>query len=129
MDSLAELVDAVDSWWSIMALLMIGLYALAWKFGSELIHNTRKTNESIQTNHGSKNLGDAVDRLTDLLLAHSEDISEIKSTQVAQATQMSRHLRECEQTRESNKRLVREFFEEQKKALCQNTGGNDGDTE
>jgi len=94
---MAGVVAAADSPYSIIAIALIGLYALGWRWGGKMLdkmdRNTRlteeaksvaveakdkakKIQESIVTNHGSKNLGDAVDRLTTWLLEHIEDSKE-----------------------------------------------------
>jgi hypothetical protein len=72
MDSLARAVEAADGPWPVLAIAVIGLYVLAWKFGKDFLSilkanhaETKHISESIVTNHGSKNLGDAVDRLTE----------------------------------------------------------------
>jgi hypothetical protein len=91
---MAGVVAAADSPYAIIAIALIGLYALGWRWGGKMLdqmtRNTRlteeaktvaveakqkvaKVQESIVTNHGSKNLGDAVDRLTTWLLEHIED--------------------------------------------------------
>lgn len=72
VESVIRLIDAVGNSWSAVALLvLIGCFLLLWKYGRDLIKavqaNTKTTNhisKSIVTNHGSKNIGDAVDRLT-----------------------------------------------------------------
>lgn len=72
IEDIIRLVEAVGNSWSAIALVvLIGLFLLLWKFGRDIIkalqENTRKTDRiqaSIKTNHGSKNIGDAVDRLT-----------------------------------------------------------------
>lgn len=79
MESLAEAVKAADGPWPVLAIAIIGLYVLVWRFGGRLIalalegnltaaaahKEVQQVAESIVTNHGSKNLGDAVDRLTE----------------------------------------------------------------
>lgn len=72
VENIIRLIEAVgDSWAAIVLLVLIGLFLLLWKYGRDLIKavqaNTKTTNhisKSIITNHGSKNIGDAVDRLT-----------------------------------------------------------------
>lgn len=77
MDSLARAVEAADGPWPVIAIGLIGVYVLVWRFGGQILATVREINttataahtearsisESILTNHGSKNLGDAVDRL------------------------------------------------------------------
>lgn len=72
MDSLVEAVQAADGPWPVLAIAIIGLYVLVWRFGGRLITllqaqhvETKNISDSIITNHGSKNIGDAVDRLTE----------------------------------------------------------------
>lgn len=81
MDQLARAVEAADGPWPVIAIGLIGLYVLAWKFGGELLSllreniqltkaahdETKQISESIVTNHGSKNLGDAIDKITEKL--------------------------------------------------------------
>ncbi len=71
MDNLARAVEAADGPWPVLAIAIIGLYVLAWKFGKDIISalkanhaETKHISDSIVTNHGSKNIGDAIDRLT-----------------------------------------------------------------
>ena len=87
MEELLKAAEAADSGWSVLAIAIIGLYLLAWKFGGELLRLTRDSNEvaknahaevsqvreDIRTNHGSKNLGDAVDRLTEWMYLHMRE--------------------------------------------------------
>lgn len=91
MDWVGDVVAAADSGWAITAIFLIGLYVLLWKYGGELIRalraNTEMTKkaaevtegvaESIVTNHGSKNLGDAIDRLTEWVAQHMIDSDRI----------------------------------------------------
>lgn len=71
-----EVVQAADGPWPVLAIFLIGLYVLVWRFGSQLLSvakdahtETKNISESIITNHGSKNIGDAVDRLTESVWA------------------------------------------------------------
>jgi hypothetical protein len=94
MKDLVNAVAEADSWFSLGAIFLIGIYVLMWRFGGKLLdavqENTRLTKangnvaheanqtvsavrEAIITNHGSKNLGDAIDRITDKLVAMGED--------------------------------------------------------
>lgn len=88
MDDAVRLIDAVDSVWALLTLFLVGIYALMWKFGGELLKNSReskalaqdsndeakKISRNIITNHGSKNLGDAIDRLTEQSWKHDEKL-------------------------------------------------------
>lgn len=94
MDNIAEVLEAADSPLALLALTLIGLYTVIWRWGGKLLdnlrENTKVTRESkviaedakavaedvaqqIITNHGSKNLGDAVDRITEWLITHMEE--------------------------------------------------------
>src|SRR5690242_16224552 len=79
MDSLVDAIRAVNGPWPFAALALIGLYSLFWKFGKEILALAQKSHEktehiaqSIVTNHGSKNLGDAVDRLTEMQMVQTQ---------------------------------------------------------
>lgn len=93
-EGLAGVLQAADSPWAIVALVLLGSFALLWKFGGELLTLTRENNtvakeahsvakdakskadeisSNIITNHGSKNLGDAIDRLTEWMLVHMHE--------------------------------------------------------
>ena len=82
MDSLAQAVQAADGPWPVLAIAIIGVYVLVWKFGSQILdlakaahQETKSISESIVTNHGSKNLGDAIDRLYEMQLVQTEILS------------------------------------------------------
>lgn len=94
MNSLEKAVEAADGPWPVIAIAIIGLYLLIWKFGAQLL-TIGKTNQGLAkdavktaslakdqvqavadqmvTNHGSKNLGAAIDRLTEWMLLHLEE--------------------------------------------------------
>lgn len=72
MENVVDILNAVDSPWSLLTLLILGFFALMWKFGKEILSLLKETRtvakdvqQSIITNHGSKNIGDAIDRLTE----------------------------------------------------------------
>lgn len=81
MNDLSRVIEATDSAWALSAIFLIGIYSLLWKFGGEMLSLARENNHvakqaaaaaedvktSIITNRGSKNIGDAVDRLTEQL--------------------------------------------------------------
>ena len=94
MQGLENVLKAVDSWMGVTALVLILSYLLLWKYGGELLKLTRqnaenseaaredaaeakatveKISQDIVTNHGSKNLGDAIDRLTGWMLDHIKE--------------------------------------------------------
>lgn len=94
MGSLEKAVEAADGPWPVIAIAIIGLYLLMWKFGSQLLLVARENNglakgavttatkaheqikavsEQIVTNHGSKHIGDSIDRLTEWMLIHLEE--------------------------------------------------------
>ena len=107
MEQLQELVRTVmegaNGPWPVIALAVLGGYIILWKFGNQIITLLQKNqavteaahaeakniSDSIITNHGSKNLGDAIDRLTenvgtiktyveglDARLTHLEDVEQ-----------------------------------------------------
>lgn len=95
MDSLARAVEAADSGWPVLAIAIIGLYVLMWKFGGQMLALARDTNdkansthekaskitESIITNHDSRNIGDAIDKITDAIHELRADVTAIKDHQ------------------------------------------------
>ena len=71
-EDVAVIIEAVDSWRAVLILLILGFYLFFWKYGREMLSLMRETTKvtkniktDIITNHGSKNLGDAIDRLTE----------------------------------------------------------------
>lgn len=90
MDELLKAASGIDSAWPVLAIAIAGLYVLAWKFGGQVLavvqashSETKAISESIITNHGSKNIGDAIDRLTEHLTelhgeftSHALDVDE-----------------------------------------------------
>lgn len=95
MDGLARAVEAADSGWAVLAIFIIGLYVLVWKYGGQMLQLAKDTNQvanqnhvkteaitkSIITNHDSRNIGDAIDKLTDALIELRSDVTEIKEHQ------------------------------------------------
>lgn len=96
MESLAQAVEAADGVWPVLAIFIIGLYVLIWKFGGTLLVNIRKNGnegreasmvaqdvlaetqqiaKNIVTNHGSRNIGHAIDMITELLTGLRTDLS------------------------------------------------------
>ena len=101
MDWVEGVVASSDSGWKVLGIFLIGIYVLLWKFGSELLKLARENNtvakqahtiaktasqtamevrnearqisRNIITNHGSKNLGDAIDRLTEWMMTHMKE--------------------------------------------------------
>lgn len=79
MDALVEAIEAADGPWPVVAIAIIGLYLIIWRYGAKILDLLRENKsvaavaaekanqiaDSIQTNHGSESLGDAVDRLTE----------------------------------------------------------------
>lgn len=98
-NGIAAVMEAADSGWAVAALFLVMAFLLLWKFGNDIIallkENTAVTREanataehiskSIVTNHGSKNLGDAIDRLT-------SEVWSIRDNQAAMQEQLNEHL-------------------------------------
>jgi hypothetical protein len=109
VDAIADIIGAVDTPLGLLALVIIGFFALAWKFGKELIsllkeirveqattkEKVEHVSTSIVTNHGSKNIGDAVDRLTGWFMDSETERAE--NTQLLQlvATRLDKHISDC----------------------------------
>lgn len=117
MDSIASIIDSVDTPLGLLALVIIGFFALAWKFGKDIIVTLREirveqtatktqlddaktkidhVSDSIVTNHGSKNIGDAIDRLTGWFMDSETERAE--NTQLLQlvARRLDDHITESE---------------------------------
>lgn len=96
MNDLTRAVEAADGVWPVLAIFIIGLYVLVWKFGGVLLAGVRKSgtdasdarivasdvlaetqqiSENITTNHGSRNIGHAVDILTEMLVSIRHDMT------------------------------------------------------
>jgi hypothetical protein len=101
MDWVEGVVNSGDSAWKVFTIFLIGIYVLLWKYGGELVKLARENNteakqahrvartasetavevrnearqisKNIVTNHGSKNLGDAIDRITEWMLTHMKE--------------------------------------------------------
>lgn len=94
-DAVVRAVEAADSVWPVVAIFLVGIYLLLWKFGGELLKNSResktlaqdsnneakKISKYIVTNHGSTSLGNAIDRLTEWALEQRER-SELMQTKL-----------------------------------------------
>jgi hypothetical protein len=109
VDAIAEIIGAVDTPLGLLALVIIGFFALAWKIGKEIITALREirveqaatktqvdhVSSSIVTNHGSKNIGDAVDRLTGWFMDSETERAE--NTQLLQlvAKRLDDHISDC----------------------------------
>ena len=116
MDAIADIIDSVDTPMGLLALIIIGLFALAWKFGKEILATLKEirveqtatktkledtktqvehVSSSIITNHGSKNIGDAVDRLTGWFMDSETERAE--NTQLLQlvAKRLDDHINDC----------------------------------
>lgn len=121
-DALARAVEAADGPWPVIAIAVIGLYVLLWRFGGQLLAVARENNvvaheakdvavaahdeakqisESIITNHGSKNLGDAVDRLTAWMLTHLDESREADRAVALLRSQFVLHLATSAETEEA----------------------------
>ena len=74
-DDIATVIEAADTLKAIAVLLLLGSFALTWKYGREILQlaralheKTEKINKGLETNHGSENMGQAVDRLYEMVL-------------------------------------------------------------
>lgn len=109
MDAIADIIASVDTPLGLLALVIIGFFALAWKFGKEILgtlkdirveqattkEKVEHVSTSIVTNHGSKNIGDAVDRLTGWFM--DSEAERVENTQLLQlvAARLDNHIKDC----------------------------------
>ena len=119
MDQAASIIEAASSPWGIVALLVLGFFALMWKFGNQLIELLKQNREvgerletAIKTNHGSKNLGDAVDRLTTWAMAAEDRATEDRKVMTALGSTFAQHLKDSEPLFQ----LVRDIRDERERA-------------
>jgi hypothetical protein len=100
VDSLVKAIEAADGVWSVVAIAIIGLYVLIYRFGGQLLthvkENTEITqaasrkaseiSENISTNHDSTGIGHAVDLLADAISELRSEVRTVRSE--AQATRL-----------------------------------------
>ena len=74
-DDIATVIDAADTFQAIVVLLLLGSFALTWRYGREMLQlaralheKTEKIDKGLETNHGSENMGQAMDRLYEMVL-------------------------------------------------------------
>lgn len=74
-DDIATVIDAADTFQAIVVLLLLGSFALTWRYGREMLQlaralheKTEKIDKGLETNHGSENVGKAMDRLYEMVL-------------------------------------------------------------
>jgi hypothetical protein len=121
-EQLKELIESGDSAWKVLTIFLLGIYLLLWKYGGELVKLARENNatskqshrvaeearktavevrqearqisKNIVTNHGSKNLGDAIDRITEWMLVHMQEQRESDRLQGELRRELALHLAE-----------------------------------
>lgn len=115
MEHVAAVLEASDSPWGVLALVVLGAYAFMWKFGKEILATVRETKTvakdvqtSIITNHGSKNLGDAIDRLTGWVMDDREQADTDRVIIRDLAEQLSSHIETCTPLAELAAEVLRE---------------------
>lgn len=95
MDALARAIEAADSGWAVLAIFIIGLYVLVWKYGGQMLALVKDSNhvanqaheevkqitKSIITNHDSRNIGDAIDKITAAVHEIRAEVAEIRHHQ------------------------------------------------
>jgi len=110
VDAIADIIGAVDTPLGLLALVIIGLFALAWKFGKEILATLREirveqtatkaqvdhVSSSIITNHGSKNIGDAIDRLTGWFMDSETERAENTELLQLVASRLDAHITESD---------------------------------
>lgn len=74
-EDIATVIEAADTFQAFVLLALFGVFLIVWKYGRELLALVRETGErtsqissDIVTDHGSANLGNAVDRLYECLV-------------------------------------------------------------
>lgn len=112
-EDIAHIIEAADTLRAIIILFMFGVFAFGWKYGREVLQlartmaeRTEKISGDIVTNHGSKNLGEAVDRLYEKLV----DLQATREIDSMEAEKRSKRI-------EGQIRIVRESFEDYKREM------------
>ena len=74
-DDVAAVIEAADTFQAVVVLLLLGSFALTWKYGREMLQLVRgvhekanKIDSDIETNHGSETMGKSMDRLYEMVL-------------------------------------------------------------
>ena len=74
-EDIATVLEAADTFQAFVLLALFGVFLIVWKYGRELLALVRETREhtsqigsDIVTNHGSANLGNAVDKLYECIV-------------------------------------------------------------
>ena len=130
MESLVEAVASADNVWAVVAIFLLGIYVLAWKYGGELLKLARENNrvakaaaetaqdvkseaqeisKNIITNHGSKNIGDAIDRLTEWMLTHMAETRENDERMMELRQEFALHLASSETDRKKMQNMFAEL--------------------
>lgn len=118
-EDIARIIEAADTFQAIVILLLIGFFLLAWKYGREILQlaralheKTEKIDKGLETNHGSENMGKAIDRQYEMLLdlQVTREIDARRSEE--RHTQLDRQLRDVQASfleYKSNMRPLVEF--------------------
>jgi len=129
---LADAVAATDGPWALAAIAVIGLYVLLWRYSGQIIgllqenrdraevavekaevvhQEVRDISSAIVTNHGSKNLGDAVDRLSQWMLLHLEEARDDAEELRVLKREFIAHISQTDMDRASIRRTLAEVDE------------------
>lgn len=128
MDWVEGVVNSGDSGWKVITIFLVGIYVLLWKYGGDLLKlqrennavvkrshevaknaektavevrtEARKISSNIITNHGSKNLGDAIDRITEWMLTHMHESRESDQVLNNLRRDLALHLAESETSKD-----------------------------
>lgn len=99
---LTDVLGAVDGPWALLALITIGVFYLLNKFGNSILallkvnaEKTEQIQQSIITNHGSANIGDAVDRLTSRVMNIERNVTDQGNIISLVQRDQETHIREC----------------------------------
>lgn len=139
MHDLSDVLGAVNDVGSALSLISIGIFLLLWKYGGEMLHlarvNSTKIAEQHQdikeakvvaeearaevqdisakmvTNHGSKNIGDAIDRLTEWMLMHLKESRKSDEMMAQVRQELVLHLAEAGIQADEIRKTMAEFDE------------------
>lgn len=129
-EDIARIIEAADTLQAIVILLLLGFFLLAWKYGREMLQlaralaeKTEKIDKGLETNHGSENMGKAIDRqyemLLDLQVTREIDAKRAEERQAC----LERHLQEVQASfleYVAEMKPMVEFGRERMRALLEN---------
>ena len=107
MNDFAPLIGVLEDPFAALVVMMLAVGALAWRYidtrlrsfaqkADQAVASTEAITEAIITNHGSKNIGNAIDRLTEHSFILMESVSRADAAMRKTAEALEAHLVESD---------------------------------